>query len=1856
MIKKIRTSKITKVIACYLAIMLFLQVSQPMVLYALTEGPSQPEFNSFTPISTSDMVDLASGDFNYNIPVMDVGGYPINLAYNSGVTMDQEASWVGLGWNLNVGQINRNVRGLPDDFDGDKMIYENNMKDNVTIGANFNVFASGFGIGESNEKLGLRLNSGFGIKYNNYDGFGFSISNGLSYDISDNMSVGMQMQSSATEGVTASPSVSFKDKENKVTNSNYNMSATVGLSTNSRKGVESFTMSTSRKKPDQEAKKVIINQEKSNTGYSSGSVGSTISFVDASFTPTKRVGMTSSNYVFNMNIEGEIWGFEPGAKFTGYRTKQGIAASEKYKTEKAYGYEHTHKAGKSDVLDFNRELDRTITERTTVLPITNYTYDIYSIQGQDISGMFRPYRSQVGYIHDNYTSDDSNGGDLGVEIGAGGGVHWGFDGEVSWAKSHTGLWSGSNDALNRFKPVPQSNPSTEIVYFKNIGGNHVDQDFTVFDDHLENYSPLQFGIGGSWFNRYLESKYVTAADFNGKIKRTERVKRNQYIQKLTRAEAINYGVSTVLNPYAQKHHTAEIRIIKDGGNSYVFGKSLYNVVKKEVTFDIGNTLPDNRTNLVNYTPGVDNSPNNRQSGDQYFNRVTTPAYAHTYLLTAVLSSDYQDLTGDGPSDDDLGAYTKFYYENKTNSNNLYKWRIPYQKNKANYEEGLKSSNKDNKANYQYGEKELSYIKKIETKTHIAIFELSERRDSKGVLDENGGLDANGKMYKIEKIKLYSKPEYNELGEEAKPIKTAHFEYDYSLCPNVDNNDGQAVNENGININAAKGKLTLKKVYFTYAKSNMGKYTPYVFNYFDGVLNPSYDMKAYDIWGGYKPNLMTLANGNIANQTPSNAEFPYVEQDKAKADNYTKCWHLKSIELPSGGKIAIELEADDYRFVQNKEVMQLFEIIGAGNSNNDITNTSNLINSRYIFVRINGDGVNNEDEFKNKYLRQLQNQPIFFRVLLNMHNANPQKYDYVTGYLEIQTHEVVNPNVVKLGVKMVGVDRESTSSSSVNPISKAGWQFGRTYLNRVVYGWDGEEDTNDLKGVVMSIIGAFGTITEIFNSPNGTLKDKNVANKFVAGKSWIRLMQPDEKKFGGGNRVKKVELSDNWEIMTSNGGSNMSYGQVYTYETSEGKSSGVATYEPVGSKENPWIYPYNTEHNRGLLLGSPDINYVDSPTGECFFPSPTVTYSRVEVKNLPRYDQVLQKQVKKHATGNVVTEFYTSFDYPTLFEKTNIIKEFDKTPPVPSLVNFYLFQKRHLTMSQGFTVHTNDMNGKMKSQRVFAEGQDEFISGVDYNYDNLSTTGIKGKLDNNITTIDKNGNISKSLVGIDYDVVNDFRENKSVTETVGVKFNTAGIPLALVFIVIPTPLPSYSEHEDLLRTASTTKVVHTCGILRETVAYDVGAKVSTKNLAWDAETGEVLITETVNEYNDKYYTTNFPAYWAYEGMGQASRNLDSSWEFIVSNNDQYSIKNFTAANTTYLTNGDELWMTPPRGLLNANQELLLPMKAWVVNLGTNKFNLIDERGMKINTDRMPQGTFKVVRSGYKNLQTSGMASVTSMKNPLVMTNGNAQTVLHHSLFVPAQNFNPKIINASAVEYKEVWPGQCECNLPKMKFDSQGKLVFEYNLPVNPDDDPDDVLERAYNPYLYNILGNWRANKSYAYLTGRNNINNVPRISGFYNHFQPFYVLNNSKWTKVTGESFEKWTFASQVTKYSPYGQEVENKDALQRYSSAVYGYNYKYPIAVGSNARYNELAFDGFEDYSLSNCEESAHFNFQQVLSEDIMIYDKKAHTGRKSLRIEPPKSGGVKNSATLKIKIKPCAENANTEAEQRLSTTKKTKK
>lgn len=96
-----------------------LVVSLPAISFALQGGPVQPDYVQFEPSGMQDMVNLLTGDFSYQVPLGDLpspyGNYPLSVSYQAGISPQQEASWVGLGWSLNPGVINRNLRGVPDD-------------------------------------------------------------------------------------------------------------------------------------------------------------------------------------------------------------------------------------------------------------------------------------------------------------------------------------------------------------------------------------------------------------------------------------------------------------------------------------------------------------------------------------------------------------------------------------------------------------------------------------------------------------------------------------------------------------------------------------------------------------------------------------------------------------------------------------------------------------------------------------------------------------------------------------------------------------------------------------------------------------------------------------------------------------------------------------------------------------------------------------------------------------------------------------------------------------------------------------------------------------------------------------------------------------------------------------------------------------------------------------------------------------------------------------------------------------------------------------------------------------------------------------------------------------------------------------------------------------------------------------------------------------------------------------------------------------------------------------------------------------------------------------------------------------
>ena len=180
------------------------QAAAPLTALALTGGPSQPEFTDFEPVATTSMVNEFTGDFTYNIPVLSVpgpdgGGYALSLAYHSGKSGEDEASWVGKGWTLNPGAILRQKRGYPDDDSAATVKVWNKMRRNWTATVHKKLNLEAFSWEEvKSKKTGVQskwnkskvgeLGGVVTTRYNNYKGFSHVL--GLSVDVMGMVDVG----------------------------------------------------------------------------------------------------------------------------------------------------------------------------------------------------------------------------------------------------------------------------------------------------------------------------------------------------------------------------------------------------------------------------------------------------------------------------------------------------------------------------------------------------------------------------------------------------------------------------------------------------------------------------------------------------------------------------------------------------------------------------------------------------------------------------------------------------------------------------------------------------------------------------------------------------------------------------------------------------------------------------------------------------------------------------------------------------------------------------------------------------------------------------------------------------------------------------------------------------------------------------------------------------------------------------------------------------------------------------------------------------------------------------------------------------------------------------------------------------------------------------------------------------------------------------------------------------------------------------------------------------------------------------------------------------------------------------------
>ncbi|HWZ21495.1 MAG TPA: hypothetical protein VNW06_02510, partial [Cytophagaceae bacterium] len=152
--------KYQKSIAVFLLLNFLNYLFLPTVIYA--GGVTADEYDSFMPAGTTDMVNTMTGDFHYDVPLFDVpspeGSYPIHLFYEGGIKNDKNATWTGLGWNLNVGAITREVNDIPDDYHGCPYTFSESMNPGFTATSDSNYAAAiAMGSSISDQKAGNAL-------------------------------------------------------------------------------------------------------------------------------------------------------------------------------------------------------------------------------------------------------------------------------------------------------------------------------------------------------------------------------------------------------------------------------------------------------------------------------------------------------------------------------------------------------------------------------------------------------------------------------------------------------------------------------------------------------------------------------------------------------------------------------------------------------------------------------------------------------------------------------------------------------------------------------------------------------------------------------------------------------------------------------------------------------------------------------------------------------------------------------------------------------------------------------------------------------------------------------------------------------------------------------------------------------------------------------------------------------------------------------------------------------------------------------------------------------------------------------------------------------------------------------------------------------------------------------------------------------------------------------------------------------------------------------------------------------------------------------------------------------------------
>lgn len=1642
----------------------------PYVSYALTSGPSAPEVQAFQPAGVTDLVDLKSGDFKYNIPLLDVDGYPLNLSYQSGSSMDDEASWVGAGWSLNTGSINRQVRGVPDDMSGDAVETDHWTKPMVTTGGR---------VTAKTELFGSNLISGsaslsYGVYSNNYTGFGVELSANIGMSMSKPSDgfltggLGLGISSDSQKGVDATPYASLSITEKCKDKSMVSSGLSASLGYNTRTGLKSLSLGAS----------FSVN------GFQSselGHIGGNYSYNTEPISPRINIPYLNTSSTFSIDGGFSFAGVFLGGGVAGYRTERRVLKPQLFTPSYGFLYAENGKNNPNAQMDFIRENENPVILELPNLAVPVQMPDMFSYTSQAGSGQFRLYRGGSGIFFDNQADDKTASQTAGIDLGVGPtDIHGGVTLFKQDMHATTHKWVKDNNYISNgdFQDQDKVTPGNQHAYFKQMGdmsaqdvalaqslgytqpvmpsvtGNRADGNFVGMTAQTIKKTSRQ---PGKTSISYLTADQATFGGLNptlddyafidaGAVPATlpaKPVTTNKYLRRdptLTDLPAPNAAAQLSFGdapldkdeyPARKDHHISEMTVTDDGGKRMVYGLPVYNMKQDEYSFAIGKLGPD--YSIVNGNQMVptfgSGQPGTNKGIDNYYQKETKPPYASSFLLTAILSPDYVDKTGDGITDDDQGTALKFNYSRLPY---LYNWRAPYQN--ATVNRGLLADPDDDKASIVFGKKEIWYVHSIETKTKIVYFITKNRNDGVGASDNwaSGGQNTAQRQKCLTEIRLYSKANMS------KPIKVVKFQYDYTLCNKVPNYNDPA------NSTAVGGKLTLKKVWFEYQNIDRGKYHPYVFTYNTTSTGNSlgeYSYMSTDRWGVFKTKAENL------DPTLTNEEYPYTDQNNNRSviNSNVGLFQLNRIDLPTGGDIVVNYESDDYAYVQNRRAMAMSKITAfikdVAHSGVDVPTADPNFLYEAAGVRVAVPSTS------------MPASTITGPALLSWFQANfldGSQYLYTKTYVNLQTGNSTPPvgsntwDFIPCYAKVASVEADYTTNTmkvyfetitdggvTANPIVNAVWQRMKNEYPRYAYpGFDNKSDGSlgsGMLSIINATINAATNFRELFKSFYTIARDGNYGMKVDFSHSFVRLTKTDGptvnsnvviSKAGGGLRVSKIMIDDNWKTLSgdNDAGKLATYGQAYDYTTIENNkliSSGVAAYEPsIGADENPFKQPVPyIQKIKGAINNYFDL---EEPFGESVFPSPSVTYSKVTVTDLNQNH--VADPLKQ--TGYQVSEFYTSKDFPV---RVNVLKIIPNHQPGSSFFSLIkTTSDDELFMSQGYSVELNDMDGRPKAERSFSQAGTQ-IAATEYYYKSTDVGGGEYALNNSVQVLNPDGTIATKTMGQDIELFTDFREQESINKGTAVNVGTEFLYIFAFGVLLPHIPISLNDDYRLFRSACAFKVIQSSGILDHVVKIQNGSSITTQNIAFDGETGEALITETQNEFNKNIYSVNIPAYWAYPGMSGAYQNAGVVLSGLTTDN-----TGIIGSQVQFLDSGDELVdlddtkppydsMVPAARARGAHYWVVeeVGRTGGIGGFYDNKY-LMNRFG-QIQTN-FTSPLVKMVRPGNRNVLTPGITQIVCLNNPITADN-HLQLVNNTDLTSAL-----KVINATATTFDESWASE------------------------------------------------------------------------------------------------------------------------------------------------------------------------------------------------------------------------------------------